>query len=163
MVGAQGWKHIARSSLKRDIDTFVRTYVPVQPSRSTPIEDTLDCPLVELGLLRERETRGTYQLVRGVHPDLPDELFAFGLAEFLERTESTSTCALESVALAPGSPGRVFCLSEEGLMRRLERLGKLTERAMTYDETAGLRQILIRRRLDPTQILERYYTARRPS
>jgi hypothetical protein len=41
------------ASLRRDVDVFIRTYAPAQAKRERPIEDTFDCPLVELGLLIE--------------------------------------------------------------------------------------------------------------
>ncbi len=57
------------SSLRRDVDVFIRTYAPAQAKRERPVEDTFDCPLVELGLLIETE-RGVYRFVRGpkTHP-----------------------------------------------------------------------------------------------
>ena len=58
---------------------------------------------------------------RGPQPTLPDELVAWSLAELLGRMETTTgTVSLEKVAYAPGSPGRVFCLSEDALIARLE-------------------------------------------
>src|SRR5205807_2887521 len=52
-VENSGWKRIAISSLQRDIDCFIRSYIPSRQSHSVVLEDTLDCPLVELNLLRE--------------------------------------------------------------------------------------------------------------
>src|SRR5262249_6709258 len=43
-------KQVAESSLKRDVEVFLRTYVPSRLSRGDIAEDSLDCPLVELGL-----------------------------------------------------------------------------------------------------------------
>lgn len=164
-VHDKGWGRIGEVSIRRDIDCFVRTYVPSTPGRKTPIEDTLDCPLVELGLVREFGTRSHYIVSRSVQPTLPDELVAWRLAELLERMEITSgTISLEKVAYAPGSPGRVFCLSEDALVARLERLGEVTSSDMTFDDTAGLRQVLVSRRPDPNEILSRYYRrARHPA
>src|SRR5579863_1049083 len=53
LVAQKGWTRAASESIRRDIDCFVRTYVPSALGSSTPIEDSLDCPLVDLGLLRE--------------------------------------------------------------------------------------------------------------
>ena len=146
LIEQRGWKRITPASLKRDIDCFTRTYVPPRPSRTVSIDDTLDCPLAELGLLRETGTRGHYSLPRGERPTLPDGVFAFALAEYLERAAlPTQTVGLESVAFTPGSPGRVFGLGEVALLERLERLERVTGGALAFDETAGLRQVLIRR------------------
>lgn len=154
----RGWSRVSDTSLRRDVDVFLRTYVASQPSRTVPIEDTLDCPLVELGLIRELGARGTYMVVRGEQPTLPDEVFAYALAEHLARSPDTSrTVPLDTIAFAPGSPGRVFCLSEEALLIRLDRLEHVTGGALSFDETAGLRQLLVHRAVRPLELLAAYY------
>lgn len=157
VVRENSWARASEASLKRDVDTFVRTYVPVRAGRQS-IEDTLDCPLVDLGLIREFGQRGNYLLYRGPQPTLPDELVAYGLCEFLRgRDHDAQTLALDAIAFAPGSPGRVFCLSEDALLPRLERLSRITNGALVFDETAGLRQILIHKEPKPDKLLAKYY------
>src|SRR5262249_53839098 len=41
--GYQSW---SENSLKRDIDIFLRTYLPARFGNTTVLEDSLDCPLV---------------------------------------------------------------------------------------------------------------------
>ena len=65
----RGWTRVTGASLKRDVDVFLRTYAP-QGRRNTVLEDTLDCPLAELGVVRASSRDQTYALVRSV----PDEL-----------------------------------------------------------------------------------------
>jgi hypothetical protein len=148
----------SEASLRRDIDVFLRCYAAGKASRSEPLEESLECPLVELELVREFGQRGTYLLRRGDQPSLPDAVFAYALGRFIERSESSArTLALEDVAYAPGSPGRVFCLSEDALLLRLEALESATKGGIVFDETAGLRQILLKRALDPMKLLADYY------
>src|SRR6266851_2769003 len=52
-VETAGWKRVAETSLKRDIDCFLRTYLPSRHAHANLLEDSLDCPLAELSLLRE--------------------------------------------------------------------------------------------------------------
>jgi hypothetical protein len=40
-----------------------------------------------------------------------------------------------------GSPGQVFLLDEDAVAERLSRLEGLTEAALTWDESSGMRQI----------------------
>lgn len=156
-AGERGWARVAETSVRRDVDCFVRSYVPSEPGRKAPIEDTLDCPLVELRLVREIG-RGHYIVARGPQPTLPDELVAWSVAELLHRSGiQTGTVSLEKVAYAPGSPGRIFCLSEDALIAQLDRIGEVTLGAATFDDTAGLRQVLVGRELNPMEILNRYY------
>jgi hypothetical protein len=155
----KGWTRVAETSLKRDIDTFLRTYVPSRVGRATSIEDSIDCPLSELGLLRQLETgEGAFELSRGAQPSLPDEVFAYALAQQLASFGAGSrTVPLHSLAFAPGSPGRVFCLAENALLSRLERIASLTDHAIVFDETAGLRQILVKAAPDTDAMIDRYY------
>ncbi len=152
----RGWPKVSPASLKRDVDTFVRSYVP--SARTKAIEDTLDCPLVELQLIREDAEVGTYVLSRGRKPTLPDEIFAFSAAEFLLRSASQqNTVSLEELQYAEGSPGRTFLLDARDVAARCENFEDLTGGAWTFDTTAGLAQVLVHRRIDPLSLLRRHY------
>jgi hypothetical protein len=156
------WSRVSPESLKRDVDCFIRTYIPSQPTRLAPFEDSLDCPLAELGLIREFGGKGTYVLVRDQQTTLPDHIFVYGLISFLQTQKTTAkTVPIETVAFAPGGPGRVFCLSEESLIARLERLDRTTGGCVTFDETAGMRQLLIKDLPDPKRFLAAHYEQRR--
>lgn len=158
LVRERGWSRVPESTIRRDLDCFVRCYVLAKPSRQVPLEDTLDCPMVELGLVREFGGRGQYLLVRGEQPSLPDEVFAHALAQFVrDRAVTTHTVPVDSIAFAPGSPGRIFCLTEDAFVARLEKLDRLTNGGLVYDETAGLRQVLIHRLPGTLDLLESYY------
>src|SRR5262249_24348978 len=95
---------------------------------------------------------------RGRHPSLPLPIFGYALALYLEqRGASALTVSLNELAYGAGAPGRVFCLSEAGLLTRLESLGALTGGLPIYDETPGLKQVLLHKSLRPRDLLERYY------
>jgi hypothetical protein len=161
LVQERGWSRVSPASLRRDIDVFLRTYVPARASRTVPLEDTLDSPLVELGLLREFDSKGGYLLQRGEHASMPDPVFAYGLLRFLnERAITARAVPIQSVAFAPRSPGRVFALLEDSLMARLERIEATTDGAVVFHDTAGLRQLLIHRAVDPTTLLRQHYGRR---
>jgi hypothetical protein len=156
LVAQLSLSRVSPASLKRDIDCFIRTYAPSRRSRHLQ-EDTLDCPLIELGLLRE-ESDQSYSLVRASQPSLPLAIFGYALAVYLARRAApTLTVSLNELAYAAGAPGRVFCLNESGLLNRLEALGALTDGSLVYDETAGLKQILLHKPLLPRELLKDYY------
>lgn len=158
LIQQHNWSRVAESSVKRDVDTFVRTYAAPRPSKKVIVEDTLDCPLVDLGLLGVAPDGETLTLRRGDQTTLPDEVFVYGLSEFLRlREHATKTLSLEELLFAPGSPGRVFSLSEAGALRRLDSLSQLTKGKLTYDETAGLKQVLVHELPDPLPLLRAYY------
>lgn len=158
LADQHGWARVAQTSVKRDVDCFIRTYAPARASKRTILEDTLDCPLVELGLLRPTADHTAFAIRRTDQPSLPVEVFAYGLAEFLRTRENDSrTVSLEEIMFGPGSPGRVFCLSEAGVMRRLDAIETLTNGKLVYDETAGLRQILLHEFPNGLGMLRGYY------
>ena len=152
-----GYKPISDNSLRRDIDCFVHSYVHSRHSKSSVIEDTLDCPLVDLRLIVELSDGKTYQFQRGPQVSLPDEIFAFAVADFWQPAKQLQSMAFEKLAYDPGSPGRIFKLDEDSLVSRLETLSRTTNQAFAYDETAGLKQVYKHRETDPLTILRRYY------
>lgn len=148
------------ASLRRDVEVFLRTYTPSKARRELPAEDTFDCPLVELGLIRD-EDDGAYNFVRGPKPTLPDEIFAYALMDYWKSTAlKQRVVSFENILYGPGSPGGAFQLSENALAERLEHLPEWA--GFGYDDTAGLRVVLrsghaLDEDLDPTCALERYY------
>jgi hypothetical protein len=145
------------ASLQRDVDVFIRTYAPAQAKRERPIEDTFDCPLVELGLLIETE-RGVYQFARGPKPTLPDGIFLSALIDYWAlRAPNTSTLSFDAILHGPGSPGGAFKLSENALAERLERLPDWT--GLNFSDTAGMRNVLRAEAgdFDFLEALGRYY------
>ena len=138
------------SSLGRDVEVFLRTYVPARATRSVAIEDTLDCPLVELHLLREVPTERRYEFVRGPKASLDDVTFGFALLEFWGRVApERDSLGLDEIGDRPGSPGRVFKLDERSLSERVEAAAGWSRGALVHDDTAGVRQLLRHRRVEP--------------
>lgn len=149
------------TSLRRDVEVFVRTYTPSKARRDLPSEDTFDCPLVELGLIQD-EDDGSYRFARGPKPTLPDEIFAYALMDYWKNAApQQGVVSFENILYGPGSPGGAFQLSENALAERLERLPPWA--GFGYDDTAGLRIVLRREggldeNMDPINALERYYS-----
>ena len=153
-----GWSRIAETSLKRDVDTFVRTYATPKAGKKGLVEDTIDCPLADLGLLGIGADGETITIRRGDHATLPTEVVVYALIEFLRlRGHTAKTLSLEDALFAPGSPGRVFALNEVGLLRRLEGVHAFTKGKLAYDETAGLKQFLVYELPDPISVVRAYY------
>jgi len=151
-------KQVAESSLKRDVEVFLRTYVPSRQSRGNLTEDSLDCPLVELGLITQPAGGPSYQFRRGIQQGLPDGILLYALLRYwVTVAPSAETLALQDLARQPGSPGRLFKIDESSLAERLEGIEKLTDGALSYGETAGLRQLYRREQLDPHEILAETY------
>jgi hypothetical protein len=144
------------NSIKRDVDVFIRTYVPSKTKPNMPPEDSFDSPLSELGLIVEIK-RDTYAFDHRDKPALPDSIFLYSLIEFWEQVApDDATLSFERIAYGGGSPGAAFKLPENELAERIERVSHLA--GFSFDETAGMRQLL-RREQPPSalEVLAEYY------
>ncbi len=149
---------ISENSIKRDVDCFFRTYIPSRLTKTTIMEDTFDCPLIELNLISDSTDGNTYRFHRGPKPSLPIEIFAAALSEFWNtRFSEKNTLTFADIAYLEKSPGRTFQLDEDTLAEYLDRLESLTEGAFRYDETAGLKQVHRNKKIALMELLHKYY------
>ena len=100
----------------------------------------------------------TYQFHRGPKDSLPTEVFAAALSAFWEsRFDDRSSLALGEIAYSPGSPGQIFKLDVDSVVQYLEQVQTLTDGALRYDETAGLKQVFRNRKVSHIELFSRYY------
>ena len=148
----------SENSIRRDVEVFLRTYVGSADLRATVGEDTLDCPLSELGLIEARPGSDLFQLQRSPKPTLGDYAFLYALCDFWDAiSEGQQTLAFSEIAYRKGSPGTVFRLDENSIADRLERLEALTGGKLAYTETAGLRQVYRNSAVRPDELLREHY------
>lgn len=153
-------KQVAESSVRRDVEVFLRTYVPSPSSRGDIAEDTLDCPLTDLGIITQSGDGRAYRFQRGTQRGLPDGILLYSVLHFWESfAPAAETLALHDIARQPGSPGRMFKIDESSLVERLERIEQATDGKLSYGETAGLRQLYRRERIIPAEALTEAYAA----
>ena len=154
----RGAKLPSNNSLGRDIDCFVRTYAVPRDKKAAVLEDSLDCPLIELQLIEEDVAPGLFYFKRGEQSALSDDLFAYALLDFWNRTApNRETLAFADIAYGFASPGSSFKLDENSIAERLEDLERTTQGSLSYADTAGLKQVYRRGTLDPLAFLHAYY------
>lgn len=159
-----GITHIADVSLERDVNVFIRTYVPAKNTNTKLLEESLDCPLIELNLISALADGKTYQLNRGGHPTLPDLVLAYMIAEYWSiHAQHSKTLSFEDLMYKPGSPGRITRLQENAMVERLDRMATVTRGAFYFNSTNGLRQLYQGRRelTSPWDLLSDYYSGLR--
>jgi hypothetical protein len=147
LASTMSWSRVASSTIKRDVECFVRTYAAYPTEQGSSREDDLESPLTELGLIKAVGRRDSFRFVRGPKTNLPDGVFVYALFDFWTRYAATHattarTLAFEKLAYEPGSPGRVFLLDENDLADRLMRIDEITDGALRWSETSGLKQII---------------------
>jgi hypothetical protein len=59
----------------------------------------------------------------------------------------------DALAHGPSSPGRVLCLDERSLYERLEFAEAWSRGALLFDQTAGVRQLRRKRKVDAREWL----------
>ena len=148
---------VSENTLQRDIHCFIRTYCQSRHT-SAVIEESFDCPLVELNLITELPENNGYEFQRGEKETLPVEIFASTLVAFWDASfPKKNELPFSELMYASLSPGRIFRLDEDTMTIYLESLNELTKGALQYDETAGLKQVYRHKDLNQTKLLKRYY------
>jgi hypothetical protein len=152
------WARVSENTLENDISCFIRTYIPVKRGATSTLEDSLDCPLTQLGVIVTYEDSELFRFNNQPKTSLPPELFAYALVDYWYRYHNEqNTLSVREIIHSVGSPGRAFRLDEDGVLGYLDRLAELTDGKLTFEDTALVRQVVRRQSIDPTSLLNRYY------
>lgn len=140
----RNWGRISPATIQRDVECFVRTYVTKPTTAKSSPEDSLECPLAELGLIKSIGKRDGFRLVRGSKPTLGNGVFMFALVSFwrCSQYQDLNQLPFDSIAHSPGSPGRVFLLDENELATRLMDIHSYSDGVLSWSETAGIKAIM---------------------
>ena len=124
------WKKPHPSSVRKDVNALLRTYAPAERSKRSghSIDDRLDCPLRELGLIRRSQATGSYRFVLGAKPTLPPAIVSYAVLNYLDYTKTGgNTATLSRLAHEPGAPGHAFKLTEADLFTALQQTATTTD------------------------------------
>lgn len=148
------WSSTSLKTITNDVACFIRTYVAPHKSSKPNQDDALESPLIELGLIRPADRSDGFRFARGPKPSLGDGVFAYALIDFWSRHSKAQTLSFEAIVYEPGSPGRVFQLEENDVIDRLVSIEAITQGAIKWSETAGLKQVVRSSPLNITLALE---------
>lgn len=153
------WKCPSFSTIKKDVSTLLRSYAPAHRTKSSGLEEMLDCPLRELRLIDFSKHSKKYRFAYDEKPTLPAEILIFSILDFVANSSNQAgTADIGRFASEPGAPGKVFKLTEYQIIEKLEKIiHQLPSLSLT--STAGATQItwLKPPRTIANQILDRYY------
>ena len=147
------WARPSQSSLSKDVDCLIRMYTAGRAQRST-VDDILDCPFRDLGLIRPSwADHRRYRFQLGPKPSLPHAITAYACICFIQRDlGGAQTATLNRLASAPGSPGKVFKLTEDALLQSLETHAAVQPEVQVV-MTGGIAQLVLRD--DPSVLAQR--------
>jgi hypothetical protein len=149
---------VTPQTVERDVDCCLRTYVMASRLQQGAFsEDSLDCPLAELELLRFSPGDNMYTFNTGPKATLPVHVFGYALFMFLRSFANTRRAvAVDDCLYYPGSPGQVFKLDENSLVEYLEALELLTDGRLRLQESTGLRQMYLEEDIIETAVTQGY-------
>lgn len=128
-IAATTWSQPMKTSVQKDVDCLLRMYSRRDAQGRQGLDDLLDSPFRELGLIRPAPGPGrknTYRVVRGAKPSLPAAAIAYACLDYLSRSaEGSATITLTRLATDPGSPGRIMKLTEQDIGDAIERTARL--------------------------------------
>ena len=159
---ALGWSDISHSTLKRDVDCFVHTYLSPMADRAR-IDDAIECPLSNLGILMQEPDSERLRFKTGPNTTLPAAIFGYALAQFWDKRNSGGkTLELREIMTSEGSPGLIFKLDRESVFGYLDALKDVTSGYMVFEDTPLVRRVIRPRESEcsPMSLLEDYYGSR---
>jgi Protein of unknown function (DUF4007) len=157
LAAAAGWPTVVEASVKKDVDCLIRTYTVRRHGRQS-LDDILDCPFRELGLIEAAtgEEGRRWRFVVGEKPGLPDEIVAHAALDYAAlSSDGARSISIARLAHDPGSPGAAFRLNETALFNALSRAA-ISSESLRVAEPGGLRQLLFDD--DPAAIADRVLT-----
>ena len=144
-------RRLSDVTLGQHFDVFLHTYVPTRGQKGEIQEDNLDCPLVELELIRQTGERRADEAGRRENvyafrveekPEISSQLFLYCLRDHWERRHGNEkTLTSQSISTGHGSPGQVFKLPEADIRQRLEAIASDSGGEFEYEESASLQQV----------------------
>ncbi len=124
----EGWGVPHPTSVSKDVTALLRTYAPAeQSSGRTGIDDVVDCPLRELGLIGRSLATKRYRFTLGPKPGLPSAILTYAALDYIAGTCGGShTVTISRLAHEPGAPGKIFKLTEGEMLAAMEPTVKRT-------------------------------------
>jgi len=140
-------RELSTVTLAQHFDVFFHTYVPTRGRKGEVLEDSLDSPFVELGLLQRHgfaeqssqpgKAEPIYAFRREAKPEIGNMLFAYCVTDFWNRQHpNEQTLSFDLVAVGHGSPGQIFKLPEEDIRARLEAIERDTDGRLVYEDSS---------------------------
>lgn len=147
-------------TIKTDISVFLRNYLkPKKTLSKIKIEDDFTALLIDLELIKqkrledsEKQTYDLYSLESKERGDLPCQIVLYSILDNYEN----NSISFNELMIGNNSPGKVFCLSREGLYAKIEEITSKNKK-ITFSQTAGNEILQINFEMNKWEVLNEYY------
>ncbi|CAM3358232.1 DUF4007 domain-containing protein [Mycobacterium colombiense] len=144
-IAATTWSQPMKSSLQKDVDCLLRMYSRRETQGRQTLDDLLDSPFRELGLVRPSPgpNKNAYRMVIGNKATLPSTAITYACLDYLSRGgEGSRTISLTRLTADPGSPGRVMKLTEQDIADAIDESASVVGH-LGLARPAGSRQMAV--------------------
>lgn len=143
----------SESSLEDDCSSIIKMYINSETAALHP-EDSLACPLAELGLLQKSSRRKNAYVKTAPPRDLLDKLAVLYVIVKNLREDKPSA-SISSLLNAPDHVGKVFNLNRVAINEYLDQLR--ISGYLSINRTAGLDMVYVTSGIRPEDIMTEYY------
>ena len=144
-IAATTWPQPMKSSVHKDVDCLLRMYSRRETQGRQTLDDLLDSPFRELGLIRPSQgaKKNTYRMIRGSKPTLPAAAITYACLDYLSKgVDGSQTMTLTRLAADPGTPGRIMKITEQEIAEAIEESSAVVGH-LRLVRPAGSRQLAI--------------------
>ena len=128
------------------------------PESKKEIEESFSGLLYELNLLSKLEkTGGFYKIENRERPSLPPEIVLFCILR--NATPEETTFSFKDLLEKDDSVGRIFALSANGLMNKIQAFIAKYPEHLVWSADGGIQTLQIKKALNYWSVLEKYYAA----
>jgi hypothetical protein len=145
-------RQLSPVTLQEHLSIFLHTYVSAKSAKREMVEESLDCPLIELEFIQEVGERPMsesgrrekiYAFRTGEKPEITAELFVYCLHDFWTRWHpQEKTLSFGQIAVGECSPGQVFKMPEQEIRERLDLIGRDSQGLYDYQESTAMQQVV---------------------
>lgn len=142
-------------TITKDINIFIRNYVkPKKETGKLEIEEDYSALLLDLEIISSKKVDGveTFRFEIGERENVPSELVLFVILD----NYKDNSISFNSLLIDNNSPGRVFCLNQEGLYNKIIQITQ-KYKGITFTRTAGNEVLQINSKLKKWEVISGYY------
>ena len=130
---------IVKDSLNKDVTCLLRMYAEQKNTKGF-LEDSIDSPFVELGLIHQSSDSRYYSFNIGNKTNLPYEIIVYTCLKFaFEVSNETRSINISRLLYEEGSPGFIFKLTQGALLEAIEHVASYFK-GIALSDTAGVIQ-----------------------